>query len=95
MKRYPEFDRMHPLQAVWHERVKQDAKWGEQNHPDPEWLAILLEEVGEAAKCVVEVRFDNEGQAADYNSLLDYELVQVAATAINWLESRRRQQLRG
>ena len=31
------------------ERDRQDAKWGEQNHNPPVWLAILTEEVGELA----------------------------------------------
>ncbi len=32
------------------ERMRQDAKWGEQNHPEAMWLAILAEEFGEVAK---------------------------------------------
>ncbi len=79
------------LGEIWHERVKQDAQWGEQNHSDPEWLAILMEEVGEVSECVVEMRFDNEGKREGYDRLMDYELVQVAAVCAAWLESRRRQ----
>ena len=37
--------------AVKEERERQDAKWGSQrNLPNPTWLAILVEEVGEVAK---------------------------------------------
>ena len=36
------------------EREAQDEKWGEQRHSDEKWLAILLEELGEAAKAVLE-----------------------------------------
>ena len=36
------------------ERRRQDAKWGEQSHGPTYWLAILMEEVGEAARDVVE-----------------------------------------
>lgn len=39
------------------ERHRQDAKWGPQHHDIPVWLAILMEEVGEAAKAYL----DKEG----------------------------------
>ncbi len=32
------------------ERMRQEAKWGEQNHEWPMWLTILTEELGEASK---------------------------------------------
>jgi NTP pyrophosphatase (non-canonical NTP hydrolase) len=38
------------LANVAAERARQDAKWGEQNHHPAIWMAILLEEIGEAAK---------------------------------------------
>lgn len=43
------------LQQVEYERERQEDKWGPQHHTPEEWLAILAEEVGEAAR---EVRFD-------------------------------------
>ncbi|RKU10861.1 hypothetical protein C6503_19445 [Candidatus Poribacteria bacterium] len=60
------------------ERNAQDERWGEQNHSDEKWLAILLEELGEAAKAVLEK--NEEG-------LLE-ETVQVAAVLQNWVTSR-------
>lgn len=36
------------------ERNAQDEKWGPQHHSDEKWLAILMEEVGEAAKAILE-----------------------------------------
>ena len=60
------------------EREAQDEKWGEQRHSDEKWLAILLEELGEAAKAVLEE--DEEG-------LLE-ETVQIAAVLQNWVTSR-------
>jgi NTP pyrophosphatase (non-canonical NTP hydrolase) len=65
------------------ERTRQDAKWGEQNHADPKWLAILVEEVGEVAKAMLE---HNEAQG---------ELVQCAAVLVAWLECRDRRQIGG
>ena len=60
------------------ERNAQDEKWGEQRHSDEKWLAILLEELGEAAKAILEG--NDEG-------LLE-ETVQVAAVLQNWITSR-------
>ena len=60
------------------ERSRQDEKWSEQNHSDEKWLAILLEELGEAAKAVLE-KNDVE--------LLE-EVVQVGAVLQNWVTSR-------
>ena len=51
------------------ERDHQIQKWGDQRHSDEKWLAIILEELGEAAKAVLEK--DEEG-------ILE-ETVQVAA----------------
>ena len=60
------------------ERNAQDEKWGEQNHSDEKWLAILLEELGEAAKAVLE----------DDDVALLEEVVQVGAVLQNWVTSR-------
>jgi len=42
------------LTLILNERVKQDAKWSQQNHRPLFWLAILGEEFGEVSKEVVE-----------------------------------------
>ncbi len=87
-----ELDRYSVPQAVWHERVKQDAKWGVRDHADPKWALILTEELGEVAECVLERdAADSPATAELYDELLDYEIVQIAAVAQAWLESRRRQ----
>ena len=70
---------------IQEERVRQDSMWGEQNHNPCEWLAILMEEVGEAAKIIVEQRFDYANIDDDYEDLRD-ELVQTAAVAIAMIE---------
>ena len=60
------------------ERVRQDKKWGANRVlPDFTWNAILTEEVGEAAKEVLEVDVKK----------LRVELIQVAAVAVAWIES--------
>ena len=58
------------------ERSRQDAKWGEQRHMPLYWLAILMEEVGELAKVILE----NDALG------MRHELVHVAAVAVAWLE---------
>ena len=60
------------------ERNAQDEKWGPQHHSDEKWLAILIEEVGEAAKAVLE-----KNEAA----LLE-ETVQIGAVLQAWITSR-------
>lgn len=69
------------VREVVAERVRQDSKWGEQNHNPAEWLAVLTEEVGEVAQEVLRARFGGRG-------LLAYrkELVQVAAVAVAMIE---------
>ena len=67
------------------ERKRQDTKWGEQNH-DPEWwMQILMEEVGECSKAILESRFSDH----QTRSYLEYreEMLQVAAVAIAAIES--------
>jgi len=64
------------LQKVANERIRQDTKWGVQNHGPFVWLAILLEEAGEAAKGAL------EGSAFKYQD----ELIEAAAVAVAAVE---------
>lgn len=73
------------LDAIVQERVRQGLKWGEQNHDDKTWLAILTEEVGELAQAILHDEFG--GRAA---GTARTELVQVAAVAVQWLECMTR-----
>jgi len=43
------------IDLIIDERRRQDKKWGEQNHDDWHWLAILTEEVGEVAKAMLDL----------------------------------------
>ena len=67
---------MEVLEEVMEERNRQDELWGEQNHDDGIWLAILVEEVGEVANDINE-----------RSKKLREELIQVAAVAVSWVES--------
>ena len=72
-----------PIEEVQLERAQQDQKWGEQNHSDTLWLAILGEEFGEVARAILQQDGDASGNVRD-------ELIQVAAVAVAWVESRDR-----
>lgn len=73
------------LQAIREERARQTAKWGEQDHDNYRWLAILMEEVGELAQAILHDEFG--GAHAGTNQT---ELIQVAAVAVQWLECMER-----
>ena len=75
------------LDEVSAERARQDAKWGEQNHPafkhgEVTYRDILLEEVFEAL-------------AESNQARLRAELVQVAAVAVAWVEKIDRHAVAG
>lgn len=84
------------LAEIHAERTRQDARWGEQNHPPEIWLMILGEEVGEANQAALEhhfSQFDKRAAERGPRDLGDYrtELVQVAAVAVSMIESLDRQ----
>lgn len=83
---------MNVLNDITIERDKQNEKWGEQNHLPIEWMSILMEEVGEASKEVVEAYFNRqEGdlfntQRTEAMLRFRAEMVQVAAVAVQMIE---------
>jgi len=72
------------LSELRDERDRQNDKWGEQNHDPVTWLAILMEEVGEASQAAVQASLE-PGKLTwpDYRA----EMVQVAAVAVSMIES--------
>lgn len=68
--------RQSAYRQVSYERARQIVKWGKQAHDDLYWLGILIEEIGELAKAII------ESKPADIKS----ELIQVAAVAVAWHE---------
>lgn len=69
------------LWALAQERERQDHKWGEQNHGDLYWLAILMEKVGEAAQAIIQERTYEE---------IEKEIVHAGAVIVAWLECHAR-----
>jgi len=83
------------IEDILTERIRQDGKWGEQNHFELKWLAILMEEVGEVAEVANEIHPTiNTGKAGlkQYKDLRK-ELIHVAATCVAWMESLDRREL--
>jgi len=71
---------------VQQEMERSYEKFGEQNHQPERWLTILGEEYGEACQAALKMTFD--GQPAQ--NYVD-ELLQVAAVALNAIQSFERQ----
>jgi hypothetical protein len=69
------------LEPVIEERKRQDAKWGVQNRDPMEWIAILMEEVGEFSQEALRRHFSGR-----HNQNLRAELIQVAAVAVAMIE---------
>lgn len=83
------------LDEIKDERERQDQKWGEQNHDPFKFIAILMEEVGEAAQQAVKCYLESKDSATSIQHLKNYraELVQVAAMAVQMIESVDRNEL--
>ena len=75
------------IDLIMRERWRQDAKWGEQNHPPALWATILGEEYGEFCEAVNETEFDNgvHKEKGGYENVMR-ELTHVAAVAVAAME---------
>lgn len=78
-----------PIEWVKEERQRQKKARGDQNHNAFKWFTILAEEFGEVAQ-VLEKRTEHRLGQDEYLNELEYELIQVAAVAVAWVESIRR-----
>lgn len=67
---------------IWAELSKERLLWGPQNHDPMTWLAIILEELGEAAKAALEAKWE------DYPT----ELIQAGACIVAAVECFNRNQ---
>lgn len=74
------FDRV--MEEIKQERKRQTEKWGEQDHSDAHWLAILIEEVGEIAKEIVEAKATGSGDGYSMRK----EIIHAVAVGVQWLE---------
>lgn len=80
------------IAMIVEERKSQDQKWGNyQQHPVREWLAVLLEELGEVAQRINDDTYQGSSKVDYFSSpqaarALRDEIVQVAAVAAAWLQ---------
>ena len=65
------------------ERDRQDREWGDRNHDNFTFVAVLAEEVGEVAQAALQANFENDGPERDDTDVAE-ELVQTAAVAVNF-----------
>lgn len=89
------------LQEIQEERARQDAKWGEQNHPDGTGISPWDQQSADFARLRCQSNFNlNRGTWRDVLSeevaeayaesdpaRLREELIQVAAVATQWVEA--------
>jgi len=80
------------LEDIAKERNRQDDKWGVQEHDMLYWLGILMEEVGEVAKAIIETPKGKTYptpliDAEKWMDEIRDELIQVAAVAAAAVEN--------
>lgn len=87
------------LKEVAAERARQDAKWGEQNHPDgtsEEWKTVAVGMTVKADSKAAQGKLTWrdileeeiwEAYAETDPARLRAELIQIAAVAVNWVEA--------
>jgi NTP pyrophosphatase (non-canonical NTP hydrolase) len=84
-----DLDALSPIAWVQEERRRQYEARGDQDHNPLKWLAVLAEEFGEVAKAL-EDGHEGKHDHPTYTNQLEYELIQVAAVAVAWVEAIRR-----
>ena len=80
------------LNYIIQERLRQEAKWGEQNHDPATWNLIITEELGEAAQEALNLLF--KGMSDIVAEKYHTELTQVAASALAAMECALRTYLK-
>lgn len=80
------------LSDILAERERQETEWGQQDHPDEWYLPIMLEELGETAKAMLEQHFVY-AEAVGYEWRIRKELVETVAVGIAWLEAMERRDI--
>jgi NTP pyrophosphatase (non-canonical NTP hydrolase) len=69
------------IELVREERKRQFAKWGNQDHDLFTWLAILMEEVGEASQAALHQTFGGHAKGT-----FGIEMIHIAAVAVQIIE---------
>ena len=77
-----EYARLRRAKAILDERDRQEEKWGVQDHSLPQWMVILVEEVGELASAISAETFPSTKTEKNWRE----EAIHVAAVALAMLE---------
>ncbi len=76
------------LEEIAQERERQDAKWGwPRRHGMEKWFLILLEEMGEASECLLQM--ESGDKPGDWPASFEKEMVQVIAVGVAMLQQFR------
>jgi NTP pyrophosphatase (non-canonical NTP hydrolase) len=81
------------LAAIEAEGHSQDLKWGEQNGPPTEWLAILVEEVGELAQAILADHSATPEMHDSHHVSMETEAIQIVVVAAHFIEYLSRRKL--
>jgi hypothetical protein len=97
------FDTLGVLNEIEEERAQQDAKWGEQNHPDGTGRGKVYLPTPTYERLLQDARSQNDSDRCTFESILREEfceavlesdpaklraeLVQAAAVAVAWIEA--------
>lgn len=81
------------LDAIAAESWAQDLKWGEQNGEPFEWLAILVEEVGELAQAMLADQSATPEMHDSHHVSMEVEAIQIAAVAAQFVECLARRKV--
>ncbi len=76
-------------QQVDIERIRQDRKWGEQNHRPSIWFAIMMEEAGELSATIIAGEWKPLMQKRSVTDM-EKELIHIVAVAKAMWESGKR-----
>lgn len=80
------------------ERIRQESKWGAQEHFGDKWFRILGEEFGEIARDLNELGalpIENEAGQLKYLTNLRQEIIQTSAVCVAWLDDWDRRKVWG
>ena len=75
------------LALIMSERLRQDERWGQQNHGPYKWLAIINEELGEFSQAVLDTEYGGKNGGMGN---VEKELVQFVAVGIAILQCLQR-----
>lgn len=76
-----------PIDEILDEMARQEQIWGKQHHTPEYWLAIVMEEIGEAAMAILAADHNANSKTTSFHKdNTREELIQTAACIIHWIQ---------